>query len=62
MSKNIKSDIKNTMWKSKLSYLFHRNMKDHEHLIGELDTVIEKNPKETKMVISEFIYKNRSAS
>ncbi len=62
MSKNIDNDIKNTMWKSKLNYLFHRNMKKHEHLIGELDTVIEKNPKETKMVISEFIYKNRSAS
>lgn len=63
MSKNIKLDMKNSMWKSKLSYSFSRNMDlknpDHTRLLTNLDRMIEKYPHETKMFLSEFIYKRR---
>ena len=60
MSKNIDKNIRNTMWKSKLNYLFARNIDTKYHYILEdLNNVIEKNPKETKMFLSEFIYKRR---
>ncbi|XPV70421.1 MAG: type III-A CRISPR-associated protein Cas10/Csm1 [Halarcobacter sp.] len=54
-------DVLSTMWKSKLNYSFRRNMKkeSYEDLYKVLDTQIEKNPKASKMVISEFIYKGR---
>lgn len=53
-------DIKDTMWKSKLNYSFRRNVKNQdEELFKVLNNQIEKNPKATKMVVSEFIYKRR---
>jgi len=61
MSKNINKDIKNSMWKSKLNYLFSRNMdinKDKE-LMEILDKTISNFPSETKIFLSEFIYKRR---
>lgn len=62
MSKNIANDIKNSMWKSKLNYLFSRNMnmnKDKE-LLMVLDKYISQNPSETKIYLSEFVYKRRA--
>ena len=61
MSKNVANDIKNSMWKSKLNYLFSRNMnmdKDKE-LLMRLDKYISQNPSETKIYLSEFVYKRR---
>jgi CRISPR-associated protein Csm1 len=60
MSKNIKEDIKNTMWKSKLNYLFSKNIdKKYHYLLEALNESIEKSPEATKMFLSEFIYKRR---
>jgi CRISPR-associated protein Csm1 len=60
MSKEMDVDIKNSMWKSKLNYHFKRNVdKKYHHILGDLSQCIEKNPKETKMFLSEFIYKRR---
>ena len=52
--------IEATIWKSKLNYSFYRNM-DQKYLplFNILNTQIEQNPKETKMFLSEFIYKRR---
>ncbi|MDA3057106.1 hypothetical protein OFN97_05555 [Campylobacter sp. VBCF_05 NA6] len=63
MSKKVKfeDDYKATMWKSKLSYAISRNQSENlqNEFYAVLDEKIEENPKETKMVISEFIYKRR---
>jgi len=65
MSKNVCEDVKNTMWKSKLSYSFTRNMQnkqdgaDMNGLLLMLNNVIENNPKESKMAICEYVYKRR---
>lgn len=62
MSKKVKydGDIFSTIWKSKLRYSFSRNNdKLGENIYTILDEKIEKNPKETKMFLSEFIYKRR---
>ena len=61
MSKNINKDIKNTIWKSKLNYLFSRNMniEEDKDLMEVLSTTIDENPSETKVFLSEFIYKRR---
>jgi len=61
MSKKVKEgDILATMWKSKLRYSFGRNNKTlGETFLEVLDNAIEKNPSETKMFLSEFIYKRR---
>ena len=60
MAKNINKDIRNTMWKSKLNYLFRRNIdKRFHHILDELDESIENHPEATKMFLSEFIYKRR---
>lgn len=62
MSKNMNEDIKNALWKSKLNYSFNRNIEDkdvREKLLLSFNKNIEKYPKETKMVICEFIYKRR---
>ena len=65
MSKNVCEDVRNTMWKSKLSYSFTRNMQgkqgggDMNELLLVLNNVIENNPKESKMAICEYIYKRR---
>jgi CRISPR-associated protein Csm1 len=59
---------KNTLWKSKLNYTFKRNIYNSisdeekpsvEELLDKLYKVIENNPKETRMVLSEYIYKRR---
>jgi len=62
MSKNVKykSIIQDTIWKSKLAYSFQRNMdKKDLPLLNTLNEMIEDYPKESKMVLSEFIYKRR---
>lgn len=62
MSKKVCEDVKNTMWKSKLSYSFTRNMQsggEMNELLLMLNNVIENNPKESKMAICEYIYKRR---
>jgi len=60
MSKNIDKDIKNTLWKSKLNYLFSRNVDEKYHNKLEiLDKSISNFPSETKIFLSEFIYKRR---
>ena len=65
MSKNVCEDVRNTMWKSKLSYSFTRNMQDKQGrsdmnaLLLMLNDAIENNPKESKMAICEYIYKRR---
>ena len=62
MAKNIKQDIRNTMWKSKLNYLFSRNIdKRFHYILGDLNDYIEKCPQATKMFLSEFIYKRRKS-
>ncbi len=68
MSKRVKyqNDIPSTMWKSKFRYGFNRNVlektKNREKaqaILELLSELITHNPKETKMVLSEFIYKRR---
>jgi len=60
MSKNIKKDIKNSLWRSKINYLFSRNVdKRYHYILADLSDKIEHNPKETKMFLSELIYKRR---
>jgi len=64
MSKKAKNgDIKATIWKSKLNYLFSRNMdinkEKDKKLMEILSKSIDKNPKETKLFLNEFIYKRR---
>ncbi len=62
MSKKVKyeRDILSTIWKSKLSYSFSRNNdKLGEDIYRLLDQHIDNNPKETKIFLSEFIYKRR---
>ena len=62
MSKRVKkSDIKATIWKSKLNYLFSRNLdvdKDKD-LMEALDKMIDEQPEATKIFLYEFIYKRR---
>lgn len=63
MSKNVKykSIIQDTIWKSKLAYGFQRNMdKKYLPLLNTLKKMIEGYPRESKMVLSEFIYKRRT--
>jgi len=69
MRQNINKDITNTLWKSKINYLFNRNMleklKDKEkkedlgYFLGLINTMIENCPDVSKMILSEFIYKRR---
>ncbi len=60
MSKLVKQDPINNMWKSKLVYSFVRNMdKKYTNILHPLNEMIEKYPQETKMFLSEFIYKRR---
>ncbi len=73
MRRGIDADpLKNGMWKSKLSYSFRRNVFDRlrdkakiekaEALLMMCNSMIEKHPKESKLVLSEFIYKRRKAA
>ena len=61
MSKDVKvGDIKATIWKSKLNYVFSRNMKSiNLEVLNTLNNSIENSPKEAKIVLCEFIYKRR---
>jgi len=62
MSKNVKynRNIENTIWKSKLSYIYTRNISDKEFdLLEFLDEIIKNYPKESKVNLFEYIYKNR---
>jgi len=63
LSKRSKNDPKATIWKSKLSYIFGRNMdlnkKEVQNFLNNLNTMIEKYPDETKMFLNEFMYKRR---
>ena len=73
MSKKVKysNDIPSTIWKSKFRYGFNRNVlekmrsdaskKRAEDILELLSKLIDHNPKETKMVINEFIYKRRES-
>lgn len=64
MAKKVKyeNSVKDTIWKSKLNYSFYRNMdKNYLPLLETLNVQMEKNPKETKMFLSEFIYKRRES-
>lgn len=64
MAKKVKyeNSVKDTIWKSKLNYSFYRNMdKSYLTLFESLNMQMEKNPKETKMFLSEFIYKRRES-
>ena len=63
MSKKVNEDMKNTMWKSKINYTFYRNVnmksEENQKLLKNLNEMIENKPKETKMYLSEIIYKRR---
>lgn len=61
MRKHINKDIKNALWKSKLNYLFSRNMDMSKDslLMKILNENIEEHPSETKIFLCEFIYKQR---
>jgi CRISPR-associated protein Csm1 len=70
MSKESKKDPRKTIWKSKLSYSFNRNileplkkdkeqLKEAKRLLSFIDKMIEKEPQVSKMILSEFIYKRR---
>lgn len=64
MAKRVKYEdsVVDTIWKSKLNYSFYRNMdKKYLPLLAVLNEHIEKSPKETKMFLSEFIYKRRES-
>jgi CRISPR-associated protein Csm1 len=73
MSKRVKylNDIPSTMWKSKFRYSFNRNVLERargdeaksraNRVLELLGKLIENSPKETKMVINEFIYKRRAS-
>lgn len=66
MSKKVKGgDVEATIWKSKLNYSFYRNMdmekESNRHFMSNISTMIEKYPEETKMFLSEFIYKRRES-
>lgn len=61
MSKKVKEgDVLSTMWKSKLRYSWSRNMsKEDPVILDVLDKNIEHYPSESKMFLSEYIYKRR---
>ena len=60
MSKESKTNPMATIWKSKLRYSFSRNNDNlGENIYKLLDEKIDNNPRETKMFLSEFIYKRR---
>jgi len=62
MGKRVKYDgsITDTIWRSKLNYTIRRNVeRTTDGFISALNTAIERYPKETKLVLTEFIYKRR---
>ncbi len=61
MKENIKNDIRNAMWKSKLNYLFRRNVKREDNdskIFTKLSDLIEKGEK-FKSLLFLKIYNNR---
>lgn len=60
MSQNSRVDIEDTMWRSRFRYSLARNntnlSKESIELIAK---IIENRPEQTRMVLSEFIYKRR---
>jgi len=57
---NCEGDIKSTIWKSKLSYIYTRNISSNEFgLLNFLNKTIERYPKEFMLTMFEFIYKRR---
>jgi len=61
MKMNMNRDVRNAMWKSKLNYLFVRNIKKENNdikIFNLLDTLIEKGEK-FKPSIFLKIYQNR---
>ncbi len=64
MAKKVKleSDIKSTIWRSKLNYTFHRNLdcEKYKNLLVTLNSEIEQNPQEVKIFLCEYIYKRRN--
>ncbi len=64
MSEQAREDPRQTIWKSKFAYTIHRNMQElskNEKLLSTIDQRIENYPKESRMILSEFIYKRRRA-
>lgn len=69
MSKHIKRYPENAMWRSKLSYTFKRNVFERLHTKEKRDeaerflhlvgNMIQNHPNESKMILSEFVYKRR---
>jgi len=60
MSKNLKFDIVNSMWKSKFRYSLSRNNADlSDEFKRVLSDQIEQHPSATKMFLCELIYKRR---
>ncbi|WP_457561921.1 type III-A CRISPR-associated protein Cas10/Csm1 [Caminibacter pacificus] len=58
---NINEFLKNSLWKSKLSYFYRRNIsEDDNELLDKLNKWIEDTPKEFKVSLFEYIYKKRS--
>jgi CRISPR-associated protein Csm1 len=54
--------IRDALWKSKMRYLFNRNINsEYYDLIPLLDDSLKDYPKATKIFLSEFIYKRRKA-
>ncbi|WP_457608167.1 type III-A CRISPR-associated protein Cas10/Csm1 [Nitratifractor sp.] len=64
MSRRVKErgSIPDTIWKSKFAYTVRRNMEEMpETLFHTLDEMIEKYPRESRMILSETIYRRRKA-
>jgi len=59
-----KDSIQATIWKSKLVYLYRRNISNQDSeqdLLRFLGKIMEAYPKELKVVLDEYIYKRRKA-
>ena len=62
MKENIKADIKNAMWRSKLNYIIRRNIKKEDNdfnIFNKLYELIEKHGEKCKPSIFIKIYNNR---
>jgi CRISPR-associated protein Csm1 len=69
MSRSVKNKNREMLWKSKLHYTFSRNISEHikdekinllaDSLLNKLNDVIKNHREETRMVLSEYIYKRR---
>jgi len=63
MSKNISKNLENVMWKSKLRYIFARDVEIEKSFwnkaLKTFDFMIDKYPDVTRAYLSEYIYKRR---